>query len=226
MIKIARKKLENKLIDASEINEPLVLVSESEVDYITPSGHVYRYCGDNKYLPRANCINNRNGYVYTTIYHKNDRCTRSRRLHRLLAIAYIENPKPDDYDIVGHKDNDKANYDLKNLYWTNTSENTKKAFDDQLAYNDIGINDSQSMPVSVSKDGQVISVYGSICEAGRRIKNLTKGDVHKRLSYEGPDRNGYEFAFITKEDYFSYTGVKNLEFEYIGKRRSDCKRIS
>lgn len=36
------------------------------------------------------------------------------RVHRLVAIYFIQNP--DNYKIVGHKDNDKTNNIADNLY--------------------------------------------------------------------------------------------------------------
>lgn len=45
------------------------------------------------------------------------------RVHRIVAKAFIENPF--DLPQVGHKDHDKENNCVSNLYWTTQSQNTK-----------------------------------------------------------------------------------------------------
>ena len=190
----------------------MILIEESNTDYITPSGKVYKDYGEDWFYPKKFNINKHNGYVYIGITCKDGK-NRSRRLHRLLAQAFISNPKPNEYDIVGHKDNDKSNFDLSNLYWTNTSENTKKAFDDQLAKNDIGISDSQSKPVSVYKNiYNFVSMYGSISQAARCIEGYSKNNIAKMIDKNTKGRKGYYFKSISKEEYLKFTGTKNLKF--------------
>lgn len=43
-------------------------------------------------------------------------------VHRLVADYFI--PNPDDLRYVGHKDHNKSNNDVSNLYWTTASDNT------------------------------------------------------------------------------------------------------
>lgn len=202
----------NKLIKKEDVQEEMILISESYTDYITPSGKVYKDYGNGLFYPKSSHINNHNGYVYIGITCK-DGINRSRRLHRLLAIAFIHNPNPDEYDVVGHKDNDKSNYSLENLYWTSTSENTQKAFDDQLIKNDIGISDNQSIQVAVYKNnGTLVSVYGSISQTARCIDGYSKNNIAKMIDKSKKGRKGYYFRSITKNEYLRFTGIKNLKF--------------
>ena len=201
-----------KLVKIEDIQEEMVLISESNTDYVTPSGRVYKDYGNGLFYPKIPNINAHNGYVYIGITCKDGK-NRGRRLHRILAITFIENPKPEEYDVVGHKDNDKTNYNLENLYWTNTKENTKKAFDDQLLKNDIGISDSQSIPIAVYKnDGTFVSVYGSISQASRCIDGYSKTNISHMLDKSKKGRKGYYFRSISKNEYLRFTGVKNLKF--------------
>ena len=54
-------------------------------------------------------------------------------LHRLVAIAHLENPN--NYPIVMHKNNDTTNNCVDNLMWGTTSMNTKQAWNDGLIKN-------------------------------------------------------------------------------------------
>ena len=50
------------------------------------------------------------------------------RVHRLVALAYIPNPK--NKPLVCHKDNNPLNNHYKNLYWGTQSINMKQAYND------------------------------------------------------------------------------------------------
>ena len=67
---MARRKLENRLVNLTDINEELKPIENSNVDYITPSGKIYCYYGNNKYLPKTNTKNKYNGYLYVSLKHK------------------------------------------------------------------------------------------------------------------------------------------------------------
>lgn len=49
--------------------------------------------------------------------------TVNRYVHRLVAKAFLENP--DNLPQVGHKDHNKENNCVDNLYWTSQSQNTR-----------------------------------------------------------------------------------------------------
>lgn len=65
----------------------------------------------------------KDGYLYLKLT-KNKKHY-NKRLHRLLAIAFIENPKPDEYDIIDHIDGNNQNNNLDNLRWCNLSINNR-----------------------------------------------------------------------------------------------------
>lgn len=50
---------------------------------------------------------------------------RHRNIHRLMALAFIENPE--NHPMVNHKDGDKHNYSLDNLEWCTNDFNMKHA---------------------------------------------------------------------------------------------------
>lgn len=59
-----------------------------------------------------------------------DPVTKKRKLFhisRLVALAWVPNPKPDEYNVVCHIDNDRSNNKASNLYWGTQSMNIKQA---------------------------------------------------------------------------------------------------
>ena len=65
----------------------------------------------------------RNGYEICTIYGE------TKIVHRLLALTFITNPKPDIYKEINHINGIKNDNRLENLEWTSRSENMKHAFE-------------------------------------------------------------------------------------------------
>lgn len=207
-------------IAREDINEEIRLISISDTDYITPSCRIYKLCFNGKFIEKLTRINKHNGYVYCGITCK-DGEQRQRRVHRLVALAFIHNPDPQKYDMVGHWNNIKSDNRLENLYWTNGSENTKKAVDDGLLVNDIGVYDNQSTPVAFYKNsGELVGVYGSIIQASKHIKNFSSSSIAKVVDKTTRGIKGYYFSSITSEQFHDTDDYyKNLVYEvsYIKK---------
>lgn len=134
------------------------------------------------------------GYKYCGVNYKNGG-VKSRRVHRLVAEAYI--PNPHNYPLVGHKNNIKSDNRVENLYWTTPQENTQKACDDGLMKNDKGIFDNQSNPVAMfeTKTNKFISVFGSISEAYRET-GIGKTTISRQCKYKRPVRKEFYFRYI------------------------------
>lgn len=64
-------------------------------------------------------INNR-GYYQVDLFDKNNKSTRF-LIHRLVALAFLENPN--NYDQINHIDNDHTNNCVTNLEWCNNYQN-------------------------------------------------------------------------------------------------------
>ena len=169
-----------ELIHKDDIKETLYPLKESNTDYITMSGEIYKYYYDDLYFKKTPYINKHNGYVYVAITCK-DGTNKNRRLHVLMAKTFLFNPNPKKFKIVGHKDNNKAHYELSNLYWTDNQENTQKAVDDGLNEYKRAEDNEESVYVKViDKDtDKIVGVYGSLRECARCVDNITLSSISK-----------------------------------------------
>ena len=202
---IANRYVKN-LLKRENIHKELRLIKEySYTDYITPDGEVYKYYKDyDGYYKKKCIIHSENGYVYCAITNKKGKNV-NKRVHKLVALEYIDNPNPEKLKIVGHKDNIKHHNFKENLYWTTTQENTQKAADDGLLKNETGIDNDMSSPLKVvDLQNNLIAVYGSMRECERYIENIDIGYLNKMLPKNGnykPRGKKYKYIPITKKEY-------------------------
>lgn len=76
----------------------------------------------------------KNGYIYISLYKNKKRKTY--KLHRLVAITFLENPN--NKSQVNHIDGNKQNNKVSNLEWCTQSENQIHAFKNRLNYGRYG----------------------------------------------------------------------------------------
>ena len=115
-------------------------------------------------------LNKTNGYMYIGIKFNNG--YKTVRLHRLVATYFVKNPNH--YNVVGHRNNIKHDCRAENLYWTSTSENTKKAYIEYLG------------------------TYGSISEAARET-GIPKNTISRQAKYHRPVRKEVYFRYADDE---------------------------
>ena len=193
---MARRTMSDKLIARGAIKEELRLIVGSETDYVTPSGKIYKDYGNNMYYPKSVFQNKYNGYMYCGITYPEGQ--RQRRVHILVAEAYL--PNPNNYPVVMHLDNNKTNLNVRNLKWGTTSENTQAAFDDKLQINDKSWEDSQSIHVCVFDMKQnLLNKYGSVGEASRQL-GVTKTTILNQCNHnvKTKPRCGYYFRYLSE----------------------------
>ena len=85
---------------------------------ISSKGRVY----DNRHKQIKSVQDNGFGYKKTAFSLPNKRLV-NRYIHRMVAIAFI--PNPENLPQVGHKDHNKDNNCVENLYWTTQKQNTR-----------------------------------------------------------------------------------------------------
>ena len=82
-------------------------------------------------------------------------------VHRLVAIAFVHNPKPDEYNVVNHKDEDPSNNKADNLEWCTQKYNVN--YGTGKTRNGL----KHSKKLYQFKDGVLVKEWASICEAQR-----------------------------------------------------------
>ena len=95
----------------------MIYIEEWEGLYsITKDGEVFSHL-KNRF--KSKTLNKYNGYEYVTLK-KKGRKTETKSIHRLVALAYVENPNGKKE--VDHIDCDKTNNNYSNLQWASRSE--------------------------------------------------------------------------------------------------------
>lgn len=70
------------------------------------------------------------GYLYTELC--KDDVKKKHKIHRLVAMAFIENPNPEKYDIINHIDGNPLNNNVSNLEWIDNRGNQIHAIETGL----------------------------------------------------------------------------------------------
>lgn len=183
-----------------ELPKTAVLIKGCNDHWVDVNGDIYciNRCNNSRRQLIKKAQNTVHGYKYCGIRYA-DGHKATKRVHRIVAEAYI--PNPNQYTVVGHKNNIKSDNRVENLYWTTTKENTQKAYDDGLAVNKKGFEDSQSMPVNMydTRTNRLIGIFGSVSIAATET-GMTKTGILHQARYKRPTRRDFYFRFIDDED--------------------------
>ena len=140
----------------------------------------YRYLRANK--------NNNGGYLRISLT-----CNGKSRMvlvHRLVAMAFIENP--DGKPVVNHKDGNKTNNHVSNLEWCTVQENTMHAFKNGLC--DQMISKYSKAINQFSLDGHFIKKWKSLHEI-QREKGFKASMICRVMRHKKNKAYGYLWRY-------------------------------
>lgn len=124
------------------------------------------------------------GYLVVKI--NNSEGSKEFRIHRLVAIHFIDNPN--NYPCVNHKDEIKVNNHIDNLEWCGHQYNNTYGDRIEKAKKKLYVRVEQ-----YTKDGQFIREYSSVNEAGK-LNNILPCNISNALS----GRQRFAGGFIWK----------------------------
>lgn len=124
---------------------------------------------------------NKNGYIEKQLYKKGK--YKSKKIHRLVAEAFI--PNPNNLPEVNHKDGDKTNNCVNNLEWVTTKQNNWHR------YNVLRKTWSSDKRVVCIETGKI---YNSITIASKDT-NINDGSISKVCHNKRKTAGGYHWRF-------------------------------
>lgn len=154
------------------------LVAGTEDYYVSNKGRFRR----GKKLLKTSC--GADGYPRVNIG-KN-----KKRLHRLVAEAFI--PNPDNLPVVDHIDGDKTNACVENLRWLTQQQNVQAAYDSGL-FKDAGKHREKSVGVIDENDN--IFIYDTLVEAAE-FANTSPEAISRCFRGINKQTNGFRFVRV------------------------------
>ena len=126
------------------------------------------------------------GYIYVNLYNG------GKRVHRLVAEAFI--PNPEDKPEVNHKDEDKTNNCVENLEWVTAKENAN------FGTRNVRVAKALSKPVAqYTKDEELIKVWSSINEAGCQL-GISQGNISLAAQGKQNTCGGFVWKYVENEE--------------------------
>jgi hypothetical protein len=129
-------------------------------------------------------VNNGNGYLRVKL---NERLF---YIHRLVAMAFIPNPKC--YKEINHKDENKLNNNADNLEWCSHKYNMKFGTRNKMA-----IDNTKKSVIQYTMSGKYVCSYNSIVEAAGKM-SISKGNIVSVLKGNRKSAGGYKWKYNNK----------------------------
>lgn len=160
-------------------------------DYEVSTYGRVRRCGSGK----THSVRDTKGYLTVDLYKDSRRSTK--RVHRLVAEAFV--PNPDNKPIVNHIDGNKHNNSVGNLEWVTYAENSHHAWSTGLArpsYGMLGKKNPNSgrkgKPIRIIETGEI---FNSSIECEKAI-NGNNRHINDCLKGRQETHRGYHFEYV------------------------------
>lgn len=131
---------------------------------------------------------------YSRVYLSDKGKTKFVPIHRLVAIAFIENPqnKPQ----VNHIDGNKSNNSIENLEWCTNGENQIHAYKMGLNRRSINAGKPRKAVCKIDRvSGVVIAVYDSISQAAKSVKEKSPSNIGECCRGKRKQAKGYFWRY-------------------------------
>ena len=170
-------------------------IIEEYPDYIiTTDGRVFSM-KSMKFL-----TSNIDGHGYLGVTLTNENGSKTKKIHKLVAKAFIANPHH--LPQVNHIDGDKTNNNVENLEWCSPSENAKHAYRN-------GLRKDMSSDNKFIRCIETGEVFTSIKSAARYF-GCEVSVISKHLRGIFKSAIGFHFDEITDKEYYAIIGGKPL----------------
>lgn len=141
---------------------------------------------------------NESGYLIATLYKQYTNKNTKKRVHILVAESFANNPNPELYNIVNHKDGNRANPLYTNLEWINKSGNALHSHKNPENYKEIKL--VKVIKIEIDYEyweeilpdfpGYFISNFGNIKNKnGKQLSKNNSSIKHDHLSCTIIDKN-------------------------------------
>lgn len=163
-----------------------------------------------KSLPRNGTINterimkpklSKTGYL--TVHLRKSGYSKHKKIHRLIAIAFIE--KVEGKEIINHKDGDKLNNSISNLEWCTYKENSQHAHDTGLAKTDMKqIAAARAVSIAVrtkrvkqlDMEGNEIREFISMTEARKHLNKTSSTMIDRVCTGKVESYEGFKWQYV------------------------------
>jgi len=144
--------------------------------------------------------------AYYSVNLRTDKVSRQQRVHRLVALAWLDNDAPDTKVHVNHKDGNKFNNHVSNLEWVTPAQNQQHAVNTGLKgkgeglYNSLLEDEQVHQICKLFLEGWTTKDIADKFEIPRNVAlTIRSGDsyLHIRRLYDIPVKSREEFSEST-----------------------------